>query len=81
MQRLVELDVLEPASRVSHAAPCFIQPKPNKTMQFLADFRELNANLERNPFPLPRIDDMISFLGSFNYATKLDLSMGYYHFY
>ena len=49
-------------------------------MLFLTDFRELNSNLGRNSIPLPRIDNIISSFDSFTYTTKLDLSIGYYHF-
>ena len=43
------------------------------------DFRKLNAQLKRKPFPLPKISDLLQKLAGFKYATAIDLSMGYYH--
>ena len=39
----------------------------------------LNKKLKRSPYPLPRIDDTLQQLEGFQYATALDLNMGYYH--
>ena len=80
IDRLEELDIIEKDLNAKHAAPCFIRPKADNTMRFLTDFRELNSNLERNPFPLPRIDEMLQSLGKFTCAIKLNLNMGHYHF-
>jgi hypothetical protein len=43
------------------------------------DFRRLNAQINRKPFPLPKISDNLRKLSGFKYATAIDLSMGYYH--
>ena len=48
-------------------------------MRFLTDVRELNKHLKREPYPLPKINNMIQTLEYFTYATTLDLSVGYYH--
>ena len=80
IDRLEKLNIIEKDYNAEHAAPYFIRPKLDNTIRFLTDFRELNNNLEQNPFPLLRIDEMLQSLGQFSYVTKLDLSMGYYHF-
>ena len=79
VDRLVSLGVIEPTRHATHAAPCFIQPKKDETIRFLTDFKELNKNIIREPFPLPKINEMIQSLGNFTFASTLDLSMGYYH--
>ena len=43
------------------------------------DFCELNKWIKRKPFPLPKIQDLLLQLEGFQYATSLDLNMGYYH--
>jgi len=48
-------------------------------VRVLTDFRCLNDALKRTPFPLPRIADLLQKLQGLQYATALDLSMGYYH--
>ena len=61
------------------AAPTFIIPKKDGYVQFISDFRELNKRIKRKPFPIPKIQDMLLKLEGFQYATSLDLNMGYYH--
>ena len=60
-------------------APCFAIPKKDGTIRFISDFRELNKRVKRTPFPLPKIQDMLLKMEGFQYATSLDLNMGYYH--
>jgi hypothetical protein len=47
-------------------------------VRILTDFRRLNAQVKRKPFPLPKISDLLIKLSGFKYATAIDLSMGYY---
>ena len=44
----------------------------------VSDFRTLNANLVRKPYPIPKISGIMQELEGFQYATALDLNMGYY---
>ena len=46
----------------------------------MTDLRRLNELLERCPYPLPNIDDVIWKVGGFTYDTCLDLNRGYYNF-
>jgi hypothetical protein len=77
--RLCNLGVLEKCNDSEWGAPTFIIPKKNGTVRFISDFRELNKRLKRKPFPIPRIHDLLLKLEGFQYATSLDLNMGYYH--
>ena len=61
------------------AAPTFVIPKKDGKVRFVSDFRELNKRLVRNPYPLPKIQDLMLKLEGFQYASALDLNMGYYH--
>ncbi len=45
---------------------------------FVSDFREVNKQIVRNPFPIPKISTVLQELEGFMYATALDLNMGYY---
>ncbi len=78
IQRLCDLGVLEWQPSSEWAAPSFIQPKKNKTVRFLTDFREVNKRLVRKPFPIPKISTVLQELEGSTYATTLDLNMGYY---
>src|SRR5687767_729149 len=53
--------------------------KPDGSLRSLADLRELNKRIKRNPFPIPKIQEMLLKLEGFMFATSLDLNMGYYH--
>ncbi len=79
VDRLVKLGVLKKVNRSEWAAPTFIIPKKDKTVRFISDFRELNKRISRKPYPIPKIQDLLLKLEGFQYATSLDLNMGYYH--
>ena len=43
------------------------------------DFRKVNSLIKRKPYPLPKIQDLLQKLQGFQFATALDVSMGYWH--
>ena len=80
--RLCEIDVLEPITQEQSkgwGSPSFVIAKPNGTVRFLTDFRELNKRIKRQTFPLPKISDTLQRLEGFQWASAIDLNMGYYH--
>jgi transposase InsO family protein len=79
IDRLCRIGVLQKCNDSEWGAPTFIIPKKNGTVRFISDFRELNKRLKRKPFPIPKINDLLLKLEGFQYATSLDLNMGYYH--
>jgi len=79
VMRLCEVGVLKRVNRSEWAAPTFIIPKKDGKVRFVSDFRELNKRIKRMPYPVPNIQDMLLNLEGFQYATALDLNMGYYH--
>ena len=79
VKRLCELNVLKRINRSEWGSPTFIIPKKDGSVRFISDFRELNKLIKRKPFPLPKIQDLLLKLEGFQFATSLDLNMGYYH--
>ena len=79
VERLCQLGVLKKVNRSQWAAPTFVIPKKDGSVRFISDFRELNKRITRRPYPIPHIQDMLLNLEGFQYATSLDLNMGYYH--
>jgi RNase H-like domain found in reverse transcriptase/Reverse transcriptase (RNA-dependent DNA polymerase)/Integrase zinc binding domain/Retroviral aspartyl protease len=79
VDRLCQIGVLKKINRSQWGSPTFIIPKKDGTVRFISDFRELNKRIQRQPFPLPKIQDLLLKLEGFQYATSLDLNMGYYH--
>jgi hypothetical protein len=56
----------------------FIIPKKNGAVRFISDFRKLNAELKRKPYPIPKISQMLQGLKCFAFETYLYLNMAYY---
>lgn len=78
VDRLEKEGVLSKVKSSERAAPCFVIPKKDMTIRFLTDFRGLNKNLKRKPWPIPLIQDILQSMTDFRWATTLDLNMGYY---
>lgn len=53
-------------------------PKKDGTLRFCIDFRYLNTVSNFDPYPMPRIDDLVERVGRARYITTLDLSKGYW---
>ena len=79
VERLVRFGVLRKINHSEWASPMFTISKPDGTLRSLADLRELNKRIVRKPFPLPKISDMLLGLEGFQWATSLDLNIGFYH--
>jgi hypothetical protein len=79
VERLCKVGVLKRVNRSEWGAPTFIIPKKDGSVRFITDFRELNKRIKRKPYPIPKIQDLMLKLEGFQYATSLDLNMGYYH--
>ena len=80
VERLVLLEVLEVTNDPEWGYQSFSQSKlkPN-LVRFLSDFSNLNKQLNQKPYPMPKVNEMLLKLDVFQYATSLDLNMGYYH--
>jgi RNase H-like domain found in reverse transcriptase len=46
--------------------------KKNGTVRVVSEFRVLNSKLQRVSFPIPRIQDILTSLNGFTYATSID---------
>ena len=80
VERLVLLLFIEVENDLEWGAPYFSRPKPKSNrVHFLSDFINLNKQLNQKPYPMLNINEMLLRLEGFQYATSLDLSMGYYH--
>ena len=55
-----------------------IPNKNQKVMRFLTDFRQLNKRLVQKPFPLPKINQILYEIDGMQWASTIDLKMGYY---
>jgi hypothetical protein len=78
VDRLCKLGVLQQRNDSPWAAPSFGIPKKNNQIRFVSDFRQLNKQLIRHPFPLPSIPELMQSFDGFEFCTTLDLNMGYW---
>ena len=62
----------------SRSAPVVLVPKMDSTWRLCVDFRKLNEVSKPDPFPMPRVDELLDTIGNSRYITTLDLSKGYW---
>jgi len=60
------------------ASPIVMVPKADGTLRLCTDFRKVNAVTVPDPFPLPRVEDLLDRVGQARYLTKLDMTRGYW---
>ena len=72
VDRLVLLEAIKDANDSEWVATFFAQPKPKiDCIRFLSDFRKLNRQLKRKPYPMPKMREILLNLESLQYATSL----------
>ena len=60
--------------------PSFAQPKTKSNqVRFLSYFKNINEQLKRKPYPMPKTNEILLKWEGFQYSTSLDLNMWYYH--
>lgn len=74
---LVQAGLIE-ESDSCYAAPVVLTPKADGTLRLCTDFRKINAQTVPDPYPLPRVEDLIDRVGKAKYLTKLDMTRGYW---
>lgn len=72
LDRMLELDVIEPAQEASWNNRMTLVIKPGKNRLCL-DARELNKVTKKDAYPLPNIDGLLSRLGDTHFISAIDL--------
>ena len=60
------------------AAPMVTVQKKDGGLRLCIDYRRLNAMSKIDPYPMPRVDDLIDRVSSANFISTLDLTKGYW---
>lgn len=77
LELMLELEVIEPSSS-EWSNPIVLVPKKNGSLRFCLDFRKLNLVSKFDPYPMPRVDDLVERLSKAKFLTTLDLCKGYW---
>ena len=77
LKELLAKGLIEPSTSPFGAPVLFVRKKDG-SLRLCIDYRALNAITSRNPYPLPRIDELIDKLSHAKYFTSLDLATGYH---
>lgn len=84
-QKLIdeELDKMLKQGVVEHSksgwsSPVLLVPKKDGSQRFCVDFRKLNAVTEKDAYPLPYINSILSKLSSAKYLTSLDIESAFW---
>ena len=72
LEHLVLIGFLEVANGLELRSPSFAQPKlKSNQVLFLSDFRNINKQLKRKPYPVPKINDILLKLEGFSILNHL----------
>ena len=71
IQRLCNLGVIQWQADSEWALPTFIIPKMDNTIRVVSNFRELNKQIVRKPFPIPKISTVLQELEAFHMPLPL----------
>lgn len=77
VSKMLRLGVIEPSSSPWWSNPVVVA-KPDGSMQFCIDLRQLNAISKFDAYPMPKVDDLLDKLGGAWFLSSLDLTHGYW---
>lgn len=77
IEAMQKLGVIEPSSSEWNNSIVLV-PKKDGTIRFCLDFRKLSTVSKFDPYPMPRVDELIERLSKAQFLTTLDLCRGYW---
>lgn len=78
VEEMLATGIIEP-SRSEWCSPVVLVPKKDDPkLRFCINFSKLNAVSAFDPYPMPRVDELIERLGHASYLSTLDLCKGYW---
>ena len=77
VDKMLEAKIIR-ASKSAYGAPAFSVGKPDKSIRVVVDYRGVNAMMDDDRFPMPRVDDILDRLGGDKVFSVLDCKAGYW---
>jgi len=74
---MLDLRIIEPSDS-PWASPIVLVPKPDGSIRLCTDYRRVNTLTVADPFPFPRIEDLVDKVGRAKFLTKVDMTRGYW---
>ncbi len=74
---MLEMGVIE-TSHSEWCSPVVLVPKKDGGLRFCVDFSKLNTISAFDPYPMPRVDELVERLGKAEFLSTLDLCKGYW---
>ena len=78
VQEFLDAGIIKP-SKSGYNSPVWMVPKKDGKWRLCVDFREVNKLMIHDPFPLPKIDEMVEEFHGSEYLSTGDLFWGFYH--
>jgi len=76
VQQMLKLGIIRP-SQSEWASPVAMQ-KEGDGYRFCLDYRQINARMKSDPFPIPKINDLLNKVDGARFVSKIDLRKGYW---
>lgn len=74
---MLDHEIIEP-SHSDWASPIVPTTKKDGSLRLCIDYRRLNSISKSDPYPMPRVEDIIDSLGQAIFISTLDLTKGYW---
>ena len=79
MSSLTDKGIVEPADPYgAYGSPILIIPKPSGGWRVCTGLRQLNKQVEKQTWPMPKVDTMLASMGGGAFFSVLDLVMAYF---
>ncbi|KAL8585224.1 hypothetical protein ACOMHN_013239 [Nucella lapillus] len=77
IQTMLKLGVIEPSTS-PYSSPVVLVGKPDGSVRFCIDYRQLNKNTVFDAEPIPDVEDLLCQISDGHYFVKIDLTKGYW---